>query len=255
MKKIKKIKFNILVIASLAFFSTLAQAQAGLESCDQPNATLKNCLKAVKEQLLETSKSVVELQKQNQKLLADLEARKNSYRLIASVPLYVRATLEERSVTLNGALTPNRSVGFSTGAIIDSARWLLLHTNLENDVNNPSGVYFATHEHSAMVSSNEKISFHLCLTYSDTGTSSGVDLRIRHILNDSKIYYSARYGHTWSGSRLYHHRCGQWSGIDNLNLCSTGWGSTCVIEVKHSQAGHNAMISNAYIEIVAKQEA
>ena len=119
-------------------------------------------------------------------------------------------------------------------------------------VNPRTAVGFSWGRYSEFVPPGMKLSTRLCMTYTDSGDNSGkVQARIKKY-NGDDVYYSNDFGTSWSASGLVHNDCGDWEDT-SVFKCGYGWGSTCQLEINHTQARPTIILS-AWMEVAARPE-
>jgi len=88
----------------------------------------------------------------------------------------------------------------------------------------------------AKVDYSDATEMRVCVTYSDSATSSNSAMQVRLRRTDAAggtVFFTDTFPITWSGTGLFHHSCGPWHGISSVH-CGWGWGDTCQLDWKHS---------------------
>lgn len=91
-----------------------------------------------------------------------------------------------------------------------------------------------------------------CVMFSDSSkgpATGGLKIRIRRT-NEAggTIFLEDDFGLTWSGSGLFHVKCGAWRSVKTIS-CGDLWGNTCQVDAKH---GHTEGLHGQNVNTVIK---
>ena len=105
-------------------------------------------------------------------------------------------------------------------------------------------------DYNTYLRSGESLQIRMCMSYTDSGDNGGkINVRFRRD-SPSQVLYTLVFSNSWSASGLIHNDCSGWTNASTLGVCGYGWGSTCIIEIEHTQ-DRNTRLFGAHFEMSA----
>ncbi|CAJ1356277.1 unnamed protein product, partial [Effrenium voratum] len=84
-----------------------------------------------------------------------------------------------------------------------------------------------------------------CITFSDSATSGSLQLRMIHA--SGAVQFTDSFVNTYSGTQLFHHKCGVWHDLSSV-YCGWGWDNSCALQWKY-HAGADVYIKSFELEM------